>query len=39
MDLYDFFFFFPIAYAFFWIVDPSLLGLLVEEYDSLQQPI
>ena len=39
MGLYDFFFFSPMAYAFFWIVDLSLLGLLVEEHDSLQQPI
>ena len=37
MDLYDNFFF--ATYAFFGIVDPSLLGLLVEEHDSLQQPI
>ena len=39
MDVYDFFFFFPIPTPFFWIVDPSLFGLLVEEQDSLQQPI
>ena len=39
MGLYDFFFFSPMAYAFFWIVDLSLLGLLVEEHDSLQQLI
>ena len=37
MDFYDYFF--SDTYAFFWIVDPSLLGLLVEEHDSVQQPI
>ena len=31
--------FFPQYLRLFWIVDPSLLSLLVEEHDGLQQPI
>ena len=37
MNFYDFFFF--RCLRLFGLVDPSLLGLLVEEHDSVQQPV